>query len=126
MVTTTLAVPAAPAGVVALMVVGFTTEKVVAAAPPKVTLLAPVKFVPVMVTLFPPATGPELGLTEVTVGNGLTANVNPLVAVFAVFAALSATWMVKPYGPGVVGVPLKVAPERVKPGGSEPDASEKV
>jgi hypothetical protein len=67
-VTTTLTAPAAPAGVVAVMVVALTTEKVVAAAPPKVTPVAPVKPVPVMVTLVPPAMRPELGLTEVTVG----------------------------------------------------------
>ena len=69
-VTTTLTAPAAPAGTVAVIVVAFTTEKDVAAVPPKVTLVAPVKVVPVMVTLFPPAVGPELGLTEVTVGPG--------------------------------------------------------
>jgi hypothetical protein len=67
-VTTMLTAPAAPAGVVAVMVVAFTTKKVVAATPLKVTLVAPVRFVPVIVTLVPPATAPELGLTEVTVG----------------------------------------------------------
>ena len=70
-VTMTLAVPAAPAGVVAVIVVAFPTETPVAAAPPKVTLVAPVKVVPVMVTLVPPAVGPEFGLTEVTVGPGM-------------------------------------------------------
>ena len=36
--------------------------------PPKLTALAPVKSVPVMVTAVPPVVGPELGLTPVTVG----------------------------------------------------------
>ena len=35
---------------------------------PKVTAVAAVKFVPVMTTLVPPAVGPELGATPVTVG----------------------------------------------------------
>ena len=70
-VTTTLTAPAAPAGTVAVIEVAFTTEKDVAAAPPKVTLVAPVNVVPVMVTLVPPAVGPELGLTEVTVGGAM-------------------------------------------------------
>ena len=45
-----LAVGALNAGVVAVMVVSFTTEMLVAAAPPRVTLVVPVKLVPVMVT----------------------------------------------------------------------------
>ena len=53
------------------MVVAFTIVKLVAATPPKVTLVAPVNVVPVMVTLVPPAMGPEFGLTEVTVGPGM-------------------------------------------------------
>ena len=38
------------AGVVAVIVVSFTTEMLVAGAPPIVTPVAPVKFVPVSVT----------------------------------------------------------------------------
>ena len=71
-VTMTLAVPAAWLGVVAVIVVAFTTETPVAAVPPKVTPVAPVRAVPVIVTLVPPAVGPEFGLTEVTVGAGAT------------------------------------------------------
>jgi hypothetical protein len=37
---------------------------------PKFTAVAPVKPVPVIVTLVPPAVGPLLGLTFVTVGAG--------------------------------------------------------
>jgi len=43
-----------------VIVVEFVTVKVVA--------FVPVKFVPVIVTLVPPAIGPELGLMLVTVG----------------------------------------------------------
>ena len=70
-VTMTLAEPAEPAGVVAVIEVALTTATPVAATPPKVTLVAPVNVVPVMVTLVPPAMGPEFGLTEVTVGPGM-------------------------------------------------------
>ena len=69
-VTMTLTAPAAPTGVVAVIVVAFTTETDVAATPPNVTLVVPVKVVPVMVTLVPPRAEPEFGLTEVTVGRG--------------------------------------------------------
>ena len=67
-VTTTLAVPADPAGVVAVMDVALTTETLVAATPPIVTPVAPVKPVPVIVTAVPPAVVPLVGVREVTVG----------------------------------------------------------
>jgi hypothetical protein len=67
-VTRTLAVPAVPAGVVAVIVVAFTTVKSKAVAPPIVTEVAPVKFVPLIVTDCPPASGPDAGLITVTPG----------------------------------------------------------
>ena len=67
-VTNTLAVPALPAGVVAVMVVALTTVTPVAAVPLIVTAVAPVKLVPMMVTDCPPASGPDDGLMDVTVG----------------------------------------------------------
>ena len=36
--------------------------------PPKLTAVAPLKLVPVMVTTVPPVVGPLLGLTPVTLG----------------------------------------------------------
>src|SRR5438876_9990354 len=75
-VTTTSSVSAACAGVVALIWVALTTLTPVAGLPPTLTVAGPVsKLVPVMVTAVPPAVGPELGLTAVTVGGG-TAYVN--------------------------------------------------
>lgn len=68
MVTTTLAAPARPAAVVAVIVVSLTTVKFATATPPKVTPLAPVKSVPVIVTLVPPAVLPLEGVRLVTVG----------------------------------------------------------
>ena len=67
-VTSTLAFPALPAGVVAVIEVAFTTVTAVAAVPPKVTAVAPVKPVPVIVIDCPPASGPDVGLMDATVG----------------------------------------------------------
>ena len=67
-VTVTVTAPAVPAGVVAVMVVLFTTVTLVAAAEPKVTVAPEAKLVPVIVTAVPPATGPLFGLTPLTVG----------------------------------------------------------
>jgi hypothetical protein len=69
-VTDTVAEPAVPAGVVAVIVVLLTTVTFVAAAPPIVTVAPDAKFVPVIVTDVPPAVEPLLGLTPVTVGAG--------------------------------------------------------
>ena len=68
-VTTTSFAPTVPAGVAAVNDVPepFTTT-LVAAAPPTVTLLAPVKFVPVIVIAVPAANGPDDGLTPAMVG----------------------------------------------------------
>lgn len=59
-----------PAGEVAVIWFGLLTVKELAGVPPKVTPVAPVKFVPLMVTLVPPTDRPVFGLTLVTVGGG--------------------------------------------------------
>ena len=59
--------------VVAVMEVALTTVTEVAATPPIVTVGAPVKLVPVMVTAVPPAAGPLVGDIAVTVGAGTVA-----------------------------------------------------
>ena len=56
-------------GDMAVIAVALATVKLVAGVLPKRTLVAPVKFVPVIVTAVPPAAGPLAGNTEVTVGN---------------------------------------------------------
>ena len=61
-------IAAAWAGETAVISVDETTVKLVAATVPKTTLVAPVKLVPVMVTVVPPAVGPEVGEMAVTVG----------------------------------------------------------
>ncbi len=67
-VTVTFTGPTAPAGVVAVMEVPFTTVTFVAAVLPNVTVAGTAKFVPVMVTGVPPAVEPALGETPLTVG----------------------------------------------------------
>ena len=66
--TLMLWVLAAWAGETAVISVEETTVKLVAATAPKSTLVAPVKPVPVMVTVVPPAGGPDVGEMEVMAG----------------------------------------------------------
>lgn len=54
------------------MVVALTTVTPEAGVPPNVTAVAPVRLVPVMVTLVPPSVEPLTGLIDVTVGAGVT------------------------------------------------------
>jgi hypothetical protein len=68
-VTVTVTAPAlTAAGVVAVMVVLFTTTTFVAAVPPNVTVAPAAKLVPVIVTAVPPAVDPLFGDTLLGVG----------------------------------------------------------
>ena len=67
-VTSTLAVPVAAAGVVAIIVEALITVNALTGDPPTVTLLAPQRFAPVIVMVVPPASGPIAGLMDVTAG----------------------------------------------------------
>ena len=67
-VTVTSTGPADPAGEVAVMEESEFTMKLVAGVEPKLTAVAPVKLVPEMATLVPPAVVPALGLILITVG----------------------------------------------------------
>jgi hypothetical protein len=66
-VTVTVTEPL-PAGVLAVMVVAFTTTTLVAAVAPNVTVAPAAKLVPVIVTGVAPEAGPLFGATLVTVG----------------------------------------------------------
>jgi hypothetical protein len=68
LVTVTVTAPTLPAGVVAVIVVLFTTTTFVAAVLPNVTVAPAAKFVPVIVTAVPPAVDPLFGATLLTVG----------------------------------------------------------
>jgi hypothetical protein len=57
-----------PAGEVAVSEVIELSVTAVAAVAPKLTVTPVTKFVPVTVTVVPPAAGPEVGLRELTVG----------------------------------------------------------
>ncbi len=64
----TVFAPIVPAGVTAVTVVELTTLTEVAATPPIVTELVPVRFVPVIVIAVPPLVDPVFGLTDEIVG----------------------------------------------------------
>jgi hypothetical protein len=80
-VTVTDTAPALPAGVVAVIVVLFTTTTFVAAALPNVTVAPVAKFVPVIVTEVPPAVDPVFGLTLLTVGTGPVTAANVAICI---------------------------------------------
>jgi hypothetical protein len=63
---TTFTSPVAPVPTTAVILVALTTVKEVAAVPPKLTEVAPVKLVPVMVTVSPDLA--EVGVNDVMVG----------------------------------------------------------
>jgi hypothetical protein len=112
-VTTTLTSPAAWAGVIAVIDVPLTTVTPVAAAPPKVTEVAPIKSVPVIVTAVPPAIGPVGGVTLVTVGSATY--VNLFVPVVLVPLGVVTTTLTAPAAwAGVVAV-IEVALTTVTP-----------
>jgi len=67
-VTKTLAVPALPDGVKHVTEVADVMFTPVHAEPPTVMPVAPVRLVPLMVIIVPPAVEPLVGDTEVTVG----------------------------------------------------------
>jgi hypothetical protein len=67
-VTVIWTVLAATAGDVAVIEASEFTVNDVAAVVPNVTAVAPVKPLPEIVTLAPPALGPAVGLTELTAG----------------------------------------------------------
>jgi hypothetical protein len=67
-VTVMFKVPGAPTGATAVMEPSLLTVNEVAAVMPNITLVAPVKPLPLMVTLVPPAVLPVLVASEVTLG----------------------------------------------------------
>jgi hypothetical protein len=64
-------VPTRCAGVIASISVSLTTEKLVAGVVPKFTLVVPVRPVPVIATLSPPAVTPVAGNTAVGAGGAI-------------------------------------------------------
>jgi hypothetical protein len=68
--TVTSTTPAEPAGATAVTWVALFTVNDVAATDPNRTDVAPVRLLPVIVTLVPPAVGPVVGLMADTTGAG--------------------------------------------------------
>jgi len=68
-VTVTSTVPAVSAGETAVILVAESATKLVAPIAPNFTVIAPLKLVPVIVTVVPPPTGPLAGATFLTVGS---------------------------------------------------------
>src|SRR2546426_6179932 len=68
--TVTSTVPAAWAGVIAMIWVALVVLTFVAASPPTLTVAPTTKPVPVIVIPVPPASGPPFGTTLVTAGGG--------------------------------------------------------
>src|SRR5450631_1419632 len=73
-VTLTVTAPT-PAAVTAVIWVAELTVKLAAAVAPNFTAVAPVKPVPVMTTLVPPASGPDVGVKPEMLGAGRNVNV---------------------------------------------------
>jgi hypothetical protein len=67
-VTVTLTAPV-PAGAMARIVESFETKNDDAGVVPNMTLVAPVKALPLMVRKVPPAAGPVFGLSPLTTGS---------------------------------------------------------
>jgi hypothetical protein len=67
-VTVTSTVPAGSAGLTAVIELSELTVKLAAARVPNLTAVAPVRALPVMVTVVAPPVGPEVGDTPVTTG----------------------------------------------------------
>ncbi len=111
-VTSTLAVPAEPAGVVAVIEVALTTVMPVADEPPIVTAVVPAKPVPVIVTLVPPRVEPEVGEIALTVG--AATYVKRLFAAFVPAGVVTSTLAVPAACTGVVAV-IEVALTTVMP-----------
>ena len=97
-----------PAGAVAVIRVGPFTVNLAAGREPNLTVVDPVRPVPLSTTWLPPAAGPELGLIPVRTGIGTGgAIVKVLPALTPRLPALSdwLAWAVKvPYGSWVAGV----------------------
>jgi len=103
-VITTFTAPAAWAGVVTVIVVSLFTviAPVAFAVLPKDTLVAPVKPVPVIITLVPPAIGPVEGVMLVKVGCGTIYVYAPVPPVAVPFGVVITTFTAPAAWEGVV------------------------
>ena len=89
-VTTTTSTVVVPAGATAVMEVGELTVKLAALTDPNCTDVALRRLAPEIVTGVPPAEGPEIGLTPVTVAVKVTDSPNTVLAEPLISATLVA------------------------------------
>ena len=106
--TTSLAPAVAETPVTAVMEVALLTTRLLAATPPMVTLVAPVKFVPVIVSVVPPSVVPEVGLTVSMVGSERSMYSNDAVLV-ALPLGVTTTISLSPMEPVGVTTTIDVA-----------------
>lgn len=128
-VTSTLATPGLPAGMVQLRLVLLIAVTSVAGTPPNVTLLTAVRFVPVIVTVLPPTVTPLYGAMAVTVG-GVSAKLKSALGALVPPGVVTCTLAVPPLPLGVVHVMLvlftTVTPVAAAPPMLTPVAPEKL
>lgn len=121
-VTSTVAVPADPAGVTAVRLLpSAATTTFVAALPPRVTPVAPVRLLPVIITFWPPASGPLAGMRLLMLGptTGATEfEADEAGPVPALFVAVTVNVYAVPFVNCVTAIGLD-GPVPVKPPGDE-------
>jgi hypothetical protein len=88
-VTTTLTAPETCAGATTVNDVAEDTDSAVPATPPKDTDVVPARLVPVMVTVVPPAAGPDDGDTFVIAGGATYVNVRAALDPYGVVTTTS-------------------------------------
>jgi hypothetical protein len=110
-VTVTATLPAAPAGVVAVIELPLTNATFVAGTLPKVTVAPGAKFAPPIVTAVPPTVGPLFGYRPLTVGRPYVNPPDKVPLWPSVFVTVTATLPTVPAGvvAGVVAV-IEVGP----------------
>lgn len=106
--TTSLAPAVAETPVTAVMEVALLTARLLAATPPMVTLVAPDKLVPVIVSVVPPSVVPEVGLTVSMVGSERSMYSNAAVLV-ALPLGTTTTISLSPMEPAGVTTTIDVA-----------------
>ena len=92
-----------------MICVGLSKEKLAAEVAPKLTAVAPMKSVPVIVTLVPPAAGPDDGLTPVTVGGGTNVNLSPALVALVPAGVVTVTSCAPALPGGAIAVSLVAA-----------------
>src|SRR5438105_2578031 len=103
-VVTVMATAPEPAGVTAVILESLSTLKLIAWTVPKLTPVAAVNPLPLMVTWLPPAFGPKLGFREATTGRAANLNRSPGPAALVPAGVVTVTSTVPAFSAGEVAV----------------------